>query len=483
MTLLFVANAQVKNFQNTNERLKSLLQTKETKSLNSSLRNLEKSKNEADRMLAYAYYNEIDNEEKANALQENIVKTFPNGQLALQNKLAEIGRLESLEEKDRKFQEFIKENPNAPLGIEMHYMSTAYADLGNVEKMKQYAALYRKSAKDIKGNPLDERRMLAGLATKLIKVNPKEAIPLLANGLAFYREELAKTDDGETEQKRAQRRINNEWSYYSTMVSYAEALLQTDKKAQGLELIAIMKNELAGKEVAQVFQVPYVNALLANERYADALPYIEEQYTKNTAAKDVETSLQKGYTATRGSMDAYGTYKTALDEAKAAYAKEQLMKKLISKEAPDFELKDVDGHTVRLADLKGKVVVLDFWATWCGPCKASFPMMQKAVNKYKDDQNVKFLFIHTWENGSGDPTLNAKKYITDNKYTFQVLMDLRAADTRVSAVAKAYEVTGIPAKFIIDINGRIRFDSDHIAADEDRAVEDLSTMIEFARKG
>src|SRR5690554_8083345 len=65
--------------------------------------------------------------------------------------------------------------------------------------------------------------------------------------------------------------------------------------------------------------------------------------------------------------------------------------------APDFTLEDLEGNTVSLKDLEGKVVVLDFWATWCAPCIKSFPAMQMAVNKYKDDPEVEFLFINTWE--------------------------------------------------------------------------------------
>ena len=483
VAFLFTANAQVKGTQSRRESLKILMGMKEGKELNSSLKRLEKSKNEDDRLLAYSYYSQKENQEKAAELKDLMIESFPNGRLATEKKARDIMQLSALEERDAQFQQLLKDNPDASVGFDMYYMAMAYADRGNEAKMREYVGYYRKSARDVKGNELDERKVLAGLAPNLARLNPEAALPLLAGGLEFQREDLSIPEEGETEEIRAQRRSRSEQSYYSMIASYAEALLKTDKKAEGLELISIMKHELKGKRVGQIFSYIYADALLANEKYAEALPYLEERYTKSMTGKDIDDLLQKGYVAKNGSLNGFKEYKASLEDTRSVYNKEQLMKKLISKPAPDFELKDVDGNTVRLADLKGKVVVLDFWATWCGPCKASFPMMQKAVNKYKNDPNVKFLFIHTWEKGSGDPAVNAKKYVTDNNYTFEVLMDLRDKDTKVSAVAKAYQVDGIPAKFVIDVNGQIRFDSGGAAIDEEKAVEDLSAMIEFAKKG
>lgn len=123
--------------------------------------------------------------------------------------------------------------------------------------------------------------------------------------------------------------------------------------------------------------------------------------------------------------------------------------------AKGFELKNLQGEKVTLMSFKNKVVVLDFWATWCGPCRASFPEMQALINKYKDDNEVVFLFIDVWENKSAEKMQEmAAKFMNDNKYGFNVLLDVK------DKVVGDYRVDAIPAKFIIDKKGDIVFMGD-----------------------
>jgi thiol-disulfide isomerase/thioredoxin len=119
----------------------------------------------------------------------------------------------------------------------------------------------------------------------------------------------------------------------------------------------------------------------------------------------------------------------------------------------DFALTDIEGKKVQLSDFKGKVVVLDFWATWCGPCRASFPYMQKMVQKYKG-KPVAFLFINTGENTTPDETVQiASKFITEKKYDFNVLFDFE------KEVSEKYQIKGIPTKIIIGKDGNLLSDS------------------------
>lgn len=224
----------------------------------------------------------------------------------------------------------------------------------------------------------------------------------------------------------------------------------------------------------------YVLMSNAVGNYSKAMQTGELAVRTGLGTAALKQQLQLSYLRSKGATAGFNEYLTALENISVDQSKSALLKTMINDPAPDFVLRDLDGHVVNLKDMKGKVVVLDFWATWCIPCKASFPGMQLAVDKYRDDPNVRFLFIDTFERTENYAS-DAKKYMTLNNYRFHVLLDDKNQQGKQGKEAAAYGVTGIPAKFIIDGNGRIRFKYEGYTGTAGKLKNEVSAMIELAK--
>jgi len=111
--------------------------------------------------------------------------------------------------------------------------------------------------------------------------------------------------------------------------------------------------------------------------------------------------------------------------------------------APDFTLKELGGSDLTLSDLKGKRVFVNFWATWCPPCRAEMPHIQAVYEEKEDD--VVFLAINLGESES-----KVEAFLEKNGYTFPVLMDPKGQ------TASLYLVRAIPTSYVIDADGIVR---------------------------
>jgi len=117
---------------------------------------------------------------------------------------------------------------------------------------------------------------------------------------------------------------------------------------------------------------------------------------------------------------------------------------VVGSPAPEIALKDLRGQEVRLSDLHGKIVLLNFWATWCKPCKEEMPAMQASYDKLRD-QGFVVLAVNELEDAG-----RVAEHIRTHGHTFLVVMD---HDNRV---ANQYGVVGLPASFLIDRQGIVR---------------------------
>ena len=118
--------------------------------------------------------------------------------------------------------------------------------------------------------------------------------------------------------------------------------------------------------------------------------------------------------------------------------------------APDFRLTDLDGKVVMLSDFRGKTVVLNFWASWCPPCREEMPEFQELWDERGEDGADDLVMI-ALDFLVQDTMTDARNFIEGNGFTFPVLFDTADGD-----VATRYGVRGLPATFFIDRNGIVR---------------------------
>ena len=115
------------------------------------------------------------------------------------------------------------------------------------------------------------------------------------------------------------------------------------------------------------------------------------------------------------------------------------------KVATDFKLRDLGGHQVSLSSMRGKVIFLNLWATWCEPCRREMPSIEKLYEKFGKDKS--FVILAVSEDSDGSKAV--APYVKQSGYKFEILLDPR------NDVGEAYDVSGIPETFVIDRDGRI----------------------------
>ena len=201
----------------------------------------------------------------------------------------------------------------------------------------------------------------------------------------------------------------------------------------------------------------FAAALEAVGRHQEALKHYAKSlidYLHDPARKPLQNLFAKVHGSTEGLrqyvLDHVIQEETAGDVAIGAPSSLSLDEVIIrarglsSGKAPEFDMETLGGERVKSADLLGKVVVLDFWATWCGPCLQELPLFQATVDRWADRPEVVFLAVSV----DGDDDV-VRKFIKENEYDFPV-----ARNRQVSA---DFGVSGYPTVVIIGREGRIQY--------------------------
>lgn len=443
--------------------------------INQKISGLEKSTDEKDLMLAFNLLKSTQQSAAADSLNTVIKTRFPAGSTVKNEMAMTIYREKDLNKKDSMFNILISKYPETAEGkyTFVGYLSAqlagAYLKKDDFENFHKYEKLIQdKSLLSQTLNGVAWDWAVAGEHLDDAEKISKQSIDLL-DGISASPTVLQFASP-------KQAKLNQQNTYNANADTYAYILFKENKPKEALKYMQVVYDRTPGETNSSEH---YVQILGEDGQYAKAMEIAEKSIRLGQNSNILKDELKKDYIKVKGSDAGYDQYLASLEKASKTKVLDDLAKTMIDQPAPLFALKDLNGKSYSLSELKGKVVIVDFWATWCGPCKASLPGMQMAVNKYKNNPDVVFLFVDCWEEGDNYLPV-VKKFIADNNYVFNVLLDEKGEDGRQSKVVSSFGVGGIPTKFVIDKNGHIRFKYVGYTGTPETLVEEVSNMVDMA---
>jgi len=414
------------------------------------------------------WYRELGEEDRAEEIAVMLREKYPEGGFVEGEQFDEVYQEKDLDKKmelARKFQERFPESERLDT---LHYLIVR--DLigqGKIQEMKAY----------FENHPgLVDSNVINLAASRLLEQDkyPDLALRLAEQGISAVREQLNRPEKEKPSYmtEEAWRERIEKYNMAPLLDTKGQLLLdqgEADKAADDLEK-AVAYSQAERPDINR----HYGEALIRAGRYEKALEQLSGFVQKGTAGPEIRGMLKTAYEEEKGSAEDFSAYLEELEEIARERIRAELKEEIMEEPAPDFILEDLGGNQVSLSGLSGKTLVIDFWATWCGPCISSFPAMKRAVKKFKDDSSVEFLFINSWQQEENKKE-NAQNFINKHDYPFHVLLDVN------DEVITSFGVRGIPTKFVVDKNGNIRFKSVGYSGNEDKAVQKISLMIEMVK--
>lgn len=185
------------------------------------------------------------------------------------------------------------------------------------------------------------------------------------------------------------------------------------------------------------------------------------------------------YVAVHGTPDGFERTVTQIGEERRAEARERIERSAGAREAPDVAVTDPEGRVRRLSEFRGKVIFIDFWASWCGPCLRSLPRLDEVAREWIGEEDVVIIPLNTWERGSFDERRRSiEEKWTELGVDLPVYLDANPDGEPAFPAADLFHVMSIPRSVIVGRNGKVLFEGGGLFDETD--AEELRLQIEFA---
>jgi len=428
------------------------------------------------------YLYELKNKAKSDSVENVIVKQFPKGAFLRQKAYQKIMPIADASERNKVSSQFLVDFPytsDVPDSQKYFYDNIVKMQFGYYFETKDYKSILAMIPNMNFANLNDAYHQNISKAMYLKVVDPAVietmAVPIIkqmqqkVNDMS-YMQGLYWSPNQATEN--AKNQLNNELviqiRMYDILKKYKEVLetfelLPFEKRYEKASIndIHIKALEAFNKPILEVLK----NAARANTLSESATAKLKELYLKE------------------GKKEA--DFPAYLEQLKKENKPEEKIALMDPVPAPAIKVQTTDGKQKQLALDSGKIIVIDFWATWCGPCKKAFPAMQQLVNNFKEDKQVEVYFISTQETKEGYKK-EALAYLKEKGLKLDTYFDLvkKGGGTNnesFSKYAAIFKSSGIPRKVVIK-NGQIRFTSEGYSGNPGQLVDELTEVINALKK-
>lgn len=428
----------------------------------------------------YAY--ELKDKTKADSLENVIEKQFPKGAHLRFKAYQKIMPIADAAERNKVITQFLADYPysaEVPPSQRYFYDNIVKMQFGYYFETKDYKSVlsliptmnfanlndaYHQNISKALYLKVEDPAVIETMAVPMIKLMQQKV-----NDMS-YMQGIYWSPNQATENAKTQ--LNNELviqiRMYDILKKYKEVL-------ETFELLPFEKRY----EKASINDI-HVKALEAFNK--PIIEVLKNAARANTLSEVLTAKLKEAYLKEGKKEADFPAYLEQLKKENNAEEKIALMDPV---PAPAIKVEGADGKTKQLALNSGKIIVIDFWATWCGPCKKAFPAMQQLVNNFKDDKQVEIYFISTQETKEGYKK-EALAYLKEKGLKINTYFDLvkkggGTNNASFSNYAAIFKSSGIPRKVVIK-NGQIRFTSEGYSGNPGQLVDELTNVINALKK-